>query len=92
MSAYILGLKSVAFAAVTNPASGLSEGFTHDGEENLIAAKRCLDGLGKTMFKIIADFQLNPDYKLTNHIHGALPIKMKRVSSLPSDEIVEKLI
>jgi hypothetical protein len=71
MSAYILGLKSVAFAAVTNPASGLSEGFTHDGHENLIAAKRCLDGLGKTIFKIITDFELDPAYKLNNHLHGS---------------------
>ena len=56
MSAYMLGMKAVCFAAVTNPASGLAEGWTHDGEENLIAAKKALDGLGKTMWKIIEKF------------------------------------
>lgn len=56
----MLGIKAVCFASVTNPASGLSDAWVHDGEENLIAAKKCLDGLGKTMFKIIEKFELKP--------------------------------
>lgn len=59
----------MCFAAVTNPGSGLAEGWKHDGEENLIAAKKCLEGLSGTINKIIGKVEMVPDQKLTNMIH-----------------------
>ena len=52
-----MGIKNVAFASITNPASGMQEGWVHDGEENLIAARKCLEGLRKTFYKIIEKFE-----------------------------------
>lgn len=42
LAATFLGVKCIGFAAVTNPASGTTDGWVHDGEHNLIAAKKCL--------------------------------------------------
>jgi hypothetical protein len=56
MVAHFMGLKNIAFASITNPASGLQSGWVHDGEENLIAARKCLEGLTKTFNKIVEKF------------------------------------
>ena len=56
MSCYLMGMKNVGFAAVTNPATGFTEGFTHSGEDNLEHAKKAHEGLTKTIFKIIEKF------------------------------------
>ena len=63
-----MGLKTVCFAAVTNPGSGLAENWKHDGEENLIAAKKCLEGLSGTMNAIIGKIELVEEKRLTNII------------------------
>lgn len=57
MVAHCLGIKVVGFAAVTNKGSGLSD-EVHDGEANLIAAKKCLENLTKTIIKIVEKFEL----------------------------------
>lgn len=64
ISANILGMKTVAFGVITNPASGLVDNYTHDVEEILLAAKRGQEGLARTMFKMIEQFQFNPEHKV----------------------------
>jgi hypothetical protein len=57
MAATFLGVKCLGFAAVTNPATGTTDGsWVHDGEHNLIAAKKCLQSLRKTIWKVIEKF------------------------------------
>lgn len=56
IAATLLGVKCIGFAAVTNPATGTADGWVHDGEHNLIAARKCLDGLKKTIYKVIEKF------------------------------------
>ena len=77
ITAYMMGMKNVAFAAVTNPATGLADGWTHDGEENLVAARKCLDALGKTIFKIIEKFPF-ADTKVVNTLpDNTKPLRLK---------------
>jgi hypothetical protein len=56
MVSHFMGLKNVAFASITNPASGMEPGWVHDGEANLIAARKCLEGLTKTFYKMVESF------------------------------------
>jgi hypothetical protein len=57
MASSLMGVKNVAFASITNPASGTVTDWVHDGEENLIAARKCLAGLTVTFYKIIEKFE-----------------------------------
>jgi len=62
----LLGVKCIGFAAVTNPATGTSDGsWVHDGEHNLMAAKKCLEGLKKTIWKVIERFSFDNEHKFT---------------------------
>jgi len=42
LAASFLGVKCIGFAAVTNPCTGTADNYVHDGEHNLIAAKKAL--------------------------------------------------
>ena len=64
---------------MTNPGSGLSETWTHDGEEVLILAKKCLDGLSRTISKILEKIELKPTFILDNHLHNNNPLRLKRI-------------
>jgi len=83
MTFYILGLKGIAFAAVTNPGTGLEDDFTHDGEANLIAAQRCLEGLTATILKIIEKVELPPPKKLENILIDTNSLNLQRVLYFP---------
>lgn len=78
IAAYFLGLKTVCFAAVTNPGSGLAEGWTHSGEENLIAAKKCLERLSATMNGIIKKVPIVEEKRLTNILHTFNSLRIQR--------------
>lgn len=56
LAASFLGVKCIGFAAVTNPASGTTDGWVHDGEHNLIAARKCLEGLKKVIWRMVETF------------------------------------
>lgn len=68
----------MSFGAVTNPASGLAIGWTHSGEDNLVAAKKCLEGLSKTMAKIIENFKFEDGKKIDNQYLGFNSLKLQR--------------
>lgn len=93
IAAHLLGVKVVGFAAVTNPATGTADGWVHDGEHNLIAARKCLEGLKKTMWKIIEKFQFNPSHKFTPNFKGSNSLRLKQVKYGPSEEkIIEQIV
>jgi hypothetical protein len=95
MTAYLMGMKQVAFAAVTNPATGYAEGFTHSGEDNLVHAEKAHIGLGKTLFKIIEKFKLSDEpKKLDNSLgHHQKPLRIKHVEKeINFDEVVNKVV
>ncbi len=81
MTAFMMGMKQLAFAAVTNPATGYATtlDYKHDGEEVLEYAKKAHEGLIKTIFKIIERTELqDKPKKLDNCLkmfHKALNIK-----------------
>lgn len=85
----MLGIKAVCFGAVTNPASGLAEGWTHDGEDNLVAAKKCQNGLQKTIEKIIENFKFSDDHKIDNQNHIFKSLNLSRNSKLTERQIIE---
>lgn len=63
-AATLLGVKCIGFAAVTNPATGTTDGsWVHDGEHNLMAAKKCLGNMKKIIWRVIEKFDFNPDYQ-----------------------------
>lgn len=75
----MLGMKNIGFAAVTNPATGLVSGWTHDGEGNLIAARKCLEGLTKTIYKIIEKFEFSEKRELNTGVEDTIGLSMKRI-------------
>ncbi len=56
IAAWLFGVKCIGLAAVTNPASGTRDGWVHDGESNLKAAQKCLEGLKNTIWKAIEKY------------------------------------
>ena len=78
LAASFLGVKCIGFGAITNPATGISDGWVHDGENNLIAAKKCLNSLKKIMWKIVERFEFNPEYtKLNLNFTGVNALRLK---------------
>lgn len=78
-----MGVKCIGFAAVTNPATGTTDGsWVHDGEHNLLAAKKCLEGLRKIIWKVIDKFSFKPDYKFqfSIHSHDSQPLQVKKLN------------
>jgi hypothetical protein len=86
LAASFLGVKCIGFAAVTNPASGTTDGWVHDGEHNLIAAKKCLEGLKKVIWRIIEKFEFNSSHTLKLNYSGANALKLKQTPHHPSDQ------
>ena len=94
MAASFLGVKCIGFASVTNPASGTAEGWVHDGEHNLIAAKKCLEGLRKVIWRIVEKFEFNSGHKLKLNYTGVNALKLKQTphsNSGLSEKIAEKV-
>lgn len=87
MAAWLLGMKVVGFAAVTNPASGTIDGWVHDGEHNLIAAKKCIEGLRKTIWKVIEKFKFHPDHKCGPNYKASTSLRLKQVHKGPTESI-----
>jgi len=79
IAASFLGVKCIGFAAVTNPASGTADGWVHDGEHNLIAAKKCVDGLKKVIWRLVEKYQFNPEHRLKLNFSGINALRMKQV-------------
>lgn len=50
LAASFLGVKCIGFAAATNPASGTTDHWVHDGESNLKAALKALQNLKKVIW------------------------------------------
>ena len=92
MAAWLLGVKVVGFAAVTNPASGTTDGWVHDGEHNLIAAKKCLDGLKKTIWKVIEKFQFNPQHALIPNYKAQNSLRLKQLKTHLSNLEISEMI
>jgi len=86
LAASFLGVKCIGFAAVTNPASGTTDGWVHDGEHNLIAAKKCLEGLKKVIWRIVEKFEFNSGHKLNLNYSGANALKLKQTPHHPSEQ------
>ena len=78
LAATFLGVKCIGFAAVTNPASGTTDGWVHDGEHNLIAAKKCLEGLKKVIWRLVEKFEFNPEHKLTLNYTGVNTLRLRK--------------
>jgi hypothetical protein len=57
----------------------------HDGEHNLIAAKKALEGLKKVIWRVIERFQFNPDYKFVPNFKGENSLRLKRIKHGPTD-------
>ena len=92
MAAWLLGVKVVGFAAVTNPATGTTDGWVHDGEHNLIAAKKCLEGLRKTIWKVIERFQFNPEHKVMPNYKAQNSLRLKQLKThLSNQEVTERI-
>lgn len=81
LAATLLGVKCIGFAAVTNPASGTVDHWVHDGEGNLIAARKCLEGLRKVIWNIVLKFEFNPLHKLTLNYTGVNSLRLRQVQS-----------
>jgi len=60
MAFYSLGNDCLAFSAVACPAAGIVEGFQLDGEEIIQASEKAIDGLRRTISKIVEKVQLKP--------------------------------
>ena len=77
-----MGVKCIGFAAVTNPATGTTDGsWVHDGEHNLIAARKCLDGLRKTIWKVVEKFDFKADYQFKfTHDSSHKTLQVKKLS------------
>ena len=73
-------MKCIGFAAVTNPATGTSDApWEHDGEKNLIAALKCLEGLKKVIWRIVEKFEFNPEHRLKLNFSGVNDLRLKQV-------------
>ena len=72
-------MKCIGFAAATNPASGTLDGWVHDGEHNLIAAKKCLEGMKKIIWRLVEKFEFNPDHKLKLNYTGVNALRLKQL-------------
>lgn len=93
LAATLLGVKCIGFAAVTNPASGTVDYWVHDGEGNLIAARKCLEGLRKVIWNIVLKFEFNPNHKLTLNYTGVNSLRLRQVHShFSQDDIVTKIV
>lgn len=94
LAASFLGVKCIGFAAVTNPASGTAEGWVHDGEHNLIAAKKCLEGLKKVIWRLVEKFEFNPEHKLKLNYTGVNTLRLRQVHyhHMSNDEITQGIV
>jgi hypothetical protein len=93
MAATLLGVKCIGFAAVTNPASGTVDHWVHDGEANIIAAGKCLQGLRKVIWNIVSKFEFNPSHKLTLNYTGMNSLRLRQVHGhLSSADIVTRIV
>lgn len=77
LAATFLGVKCIGFAAVTNPATGTAEAWVHDGEHNLIAAKKCLVSLKKVIWRLVEKFEYNPEHQLKLNFSGINALRLK---------------
>jgi hypothetical protein len=64
---------------VTNPASGTVDHWVHDGESNLIAAKKCLEGLKKVIWRLVEKFEFNPSHQLVLNYSGLNQLRLRQV-------------
>jgi len=82
LAATFLGVKCIGFAAVTNPATGTADFWVHDGEHNLIAAKKALENLKKVIWKIIEKFEFNKNHNLNLNYSWAGALSLKQTPHL----------
>jgi len=50
----------------------------HDGEHNLIAAKKCLEGLKKVIWRLVETFHFNPEHKLNLNYTGVNTLRLRK--------------
>jgi hypothetical protein len=85
-------VKCIGFAAVTNPASGTVDHWVHDGEANLVAAKKCLEGLRKVIWRLVSKFEFNVNYKFTINFTGVNSLRLRQVHTHLSQADIETKI
>jgi Phosphorylase superfamily len=78
VAAAFLGLKCLGLAAVSNPATGTIDGWVHEQEFYLHAAKKCLALLKNIIWKVVEKFELNPAYKLALNYTGVNSLRLKQ--------------
>lgn len=78
VAAAFLGLKCLGLAAVSNPATGTIDGWVHEQEFYLHAAKKCLAALKNIIWKVAERFEMNPDYKFKLNYSGLNSLRLKQ--------------
>ena len=70
MTASLLGVRCVAFATVSNPATGTVEHYVHDQDSILELGAKCIVNLKKTLWRIIEKFEFNPQHRVRLNLHA----------------------
>lgn len=77
VAAAFLGLKTLGLAAVSNPATGTIDGWVHEQEFYIKAAKKCLVALKNIIWKVVERFNFDPSYKLELNYTGVNALRLK---------------
>ena len=54
------------------------EDWVHDGEHNLIAARKCLAGLKSIIWRIVEKYEFKPGHKLNLNYTGVNALRMRQ--------------
>lgn len=88
-----MGVKCIGFGAISNPATGTIDGWTHDPEFYIEAGKKSLAGLKKLIWKVIEAYPFNHERKLElNLFPKTKPLKLKTINTLSIDELSQSIV
>jgi hypothetical protein len=96
VSASSLGVKCIGLGAISNPATGTVDGWTHDPEFYILAGKKSLAGLKLIIWRALETYPFNADYRpsLNLALNSAHSLKLQPITTSfdQLEEIKENII
>ena len=75
----MMGVKCIGFGAVSNPATGTVEAWTHEPEFYLHSVKKSLAGLKKVIWKIMEKYEFNSEHRALINFKEVKSLKLKKI-------------